>query len=136
MRITSDEAIQFYIKYKDLIYLGKFGNAYKLVKGQGQLKEVLDICEAMKIEKLTVTDMVNAYHLADDLAEMEDRFLTIAKHIEEYQGIKNTMLSEIDGANTELTSIKSEIQVAKAELTRIFKASTIRIKIIIQTMRI
>jgi hypothetical protein len=119
LRITSDEAIQFYIKYKDLIHLGKFGKAYHLVKGQGQLKELLDICEAMKIDNLTVKDMVNAYQLSHDLAEMEDRFLTVANDTVVYEGRKNTTLSELDQAETKLTKINSFIQVGNAELTRI-----------------
>src|SRR6476620_5368237 len=41
LRITSDEAMQYYIKYNDMIHLGEFGNAYHMVKEQGQLKEVI-----------------------------------------------------------------------------------------------
>ena len=71
-----------------------------MVKGQGQLKEVLDICEAMKIESMTVKDMVNAYHMSGELAEMEDRFLVVARDTEVYEGKKNTVLSELEQAET------------------------------------
>lgn len=119
LRIPCDESMQYFIKYNDMNHLGEFGNAYHMVKGQGQLKEVLDICEAMKIENLTVKDMVNAYQLSHDLAEMEDRFLTVARDTEVYEGRKNTVLSELDEAETKLTRINSNIVVANTELARI-----------------
>ena len=44
-----------------------------MVREKGQLKEVINICEAMTIENMTVKDMVNAYQMTYDLAEREDK---------------------------------------------------------------
>ena len=120
LRIPLDEALQYYLKYNDTdFHLGEFGKAYHMVKGQGQLKELLDICEAMKMENMTAKDMVNAYQMHGDLAEMEDRLLVLARETEFYKGKKNIVLSELDQAETKLTRINSNIQVGNAEIARI-----------------
>ena len=85
LRIPPEEAMQYHIKYNDMIHLGEFGKVYHMVKGKGELKGLLDICEAMKIENMTVKDMVSAYQMHGDLAEMEDRFLVVARDTEFYE---------------------------------------------------
>ncbi len=49
LRIPPEEAIRYYIKYKDMIYLGKIGENYKVMKGK--LKEISLICDAMRREE-------------------------------------------------------------------------------------
>jgi hypothetical protein len=119
LRIPSDEAMLYCIKYNNLIHGGEFGNAYQMVKERGQLKELLDICEAMKIERFTVKDMVNASQMSGDLAEMEDRFLVVARDTKFYEDKENTVLRELGQAETKLARINSNIQAANVELARI-----------------
>jgi hypothetical protein len=69
LRVTPEEATEAFIKYKDLIYLGKFGAAYGRIKGK--ISELLTICDAMQRKEVTVDSIIRGFQLSDELPEME-----------------------------------------------------------------
>src|SRR6266542_92175 len=73
LRISLDEANQYYIKYIDSLYLGQFGQDYKYLRGYA--KEVAEVCFAIKNGGLTVKELLDGYHLERDLGQMEERHL-------------------------------------------------------------
>lgn len=128
LRIPSEESMQYYIQYKDLINLGNFGIAYKMVKEK--LKEILIICEAMQRKEVTIGDIIRGFHFADELPEIESMHSAFTRTIGalreeldimvfEKQQANNQLNSLIQQAESKLTSINSNIQVGNAELVRI-----------------
>ncbi len=107
LRIPSEEAMQYCIKYNDLVWLGNFQTHYKRVKGN--LKELLEIAHAMREGVLTAGELVQAANMTDTLVEMQSHHLSLSNVVAVLEERKSKLDFEI-----ELLEIK------KAELTNTY----------------
>jgi chaperonin cofactor prefoldin len=117
LRIPSEESMQYYIQYKDLINLGNFRIAYKMVKEK--LKEILIICEAMQRKEVTIGDIIRGFHFADELPEMESMHSAFTRTINGLREELDFVISEKQQANNQLQEVNSFIQQAQARLSSI-----------------
>lgn len=117
LSLPSEEVTQYYLKFLDLTYLGKFGNDYEMVKEN--LKDVLVVCELMKEVGMKQNDLINAAYMVPEIAEMEIRHSSlidlISKSHTEYTEIeakKSLAEDSLREAEDNLAKIKFDIEMA------------------------
>lgn len=114
LRIAPEEATESYIKYKDLTYLGRFGDWYGRMKGK--MREVLMICDAMQRKEVSIDDIVRGFYLADELPEMESTHSAFSRTIDGFREELDSIVSEKEQANNHLQEVYSLLQQAEARL--------------------
>lgn len=110
LRITLEEACRLYHKYEDALYLGKFGEEYSNIRGY--VKELTEICYALRNGYLNIKQLVDEYHLARDLGEMEERHLYLMSSTQEFE----TRKSELESDVRELQNVVQSLEERKQGL--------------------
>jgi len=109
LRISLDESSQYYAKYKDTLYLGKFGQNYKYIRDY--MKELAQICDATRHAGMKIKDIIDGYYLEKDLAEMEERHLYLVNSTQEFEIRKNLLESSVQQLEERIISLQKDIEV-------------------------
>lgn len=123
LRISLDEAMRLYVKYKQSLHLARFGKDYASMKGY--LKELSEICYAMRNGGLKPKELVDEYHLARDLGEMENRQLEIMRGNEALKSEKYALEADMAVLQGEKAGLEKQIKKLKPEVEELERRYTV-----------